>query len=93
MVGRILRTLSKICLRMFAENTRESNAKFEEMITVLSEIEADLNLRPLSTRDLLSMEKVMSQHLSYLRIFLNYGQNQQTFPGTFTEIIEGGPRR
>ncbi|GFW80639.1 uncharacterized protein TNCV_3234911 [Trichonephila clavipes] len=56
----------------------------EEMTTILTEIEAVLNLRPLSyvyeendePRPLIPMH------------FLNFGQNQPTYPVTFSEILK-----
>ncbi|CAL1272271.1 unnamed protein product [Larinioides sclopetarius] len=57
---------------------------FEEMSTVLTEIEAVLNLRPLSY---VYGESDEPEPLTPMH-FINFGQNQQTFPVTFAHIIE-----
>ncbi|CAL1270780.1 unnamed protein product [Larinioides sclopetarius] len=54
------------------------------MSTVLTEIEAVLNLRPLSY---VYGESDEPEPLTPMH-FINFGQNQQTFPVTFAHIIE-----
>ncbi|GFU83075.1 integrase catalytic domain-containing protein [Trichonephila clavipes] len=56
----------------------------EEMTTILTEIEAVLNLRPLSY---VYEENDEPRHLTPVH-FLNFGQNQPTCPVTFAEILE-----
>ncbi|GFY48674.1 integrase catalytic domain-containing protein [Trichonephila inaurata madagascariensis] len=56
---------------------------FEEMTTILNEIEAVLNLKPLSYM----YEENEPRPLTPMH-FLNFGQNQPTYPVTFAEILE-----
>ncbi|GFY68601.1 integrase catalytic domain-containing protein [Trichonephila inaurata madagascariensis] len=57
---------------------------FEEMTTILNEIESVLNLRPLSY---VYEENDEPRPLTPMH-FLNFGQNQPTYPVTFAEILE-----
>ncbi|GFY39626.1 uncharacterized protein TNIN_116181 [Trichonephila inaurata madagascariensis] len=57
---------------------------FEEMTTILTEIEAVLNLRPLIY---VYEENDEPRPLTPMH-FLNFGQNQPTYPVTFAEILE-----
>ncbi|GFT55172.1 uncharacterized protein TNCV_1433541 [Trichonephila clavipes] len=57
---------------------------FEEMTTILTEIEAVLNIRPLSY---VYEENDEPRPLTPMH-FLNFGQNQPTYPVTFAEILE-----
>ncbi|GFS44202.1 uncharacterized protein TNIN_8971 [Trichonephila inaurata madagascariensis] len=57
---------------------------FEEMTTILTETEAVLNLRPLSY---VYEENDEPRPLTPVH-FLNFGQNQPTYPVTFAEILE-----
>ncbi|GFY55425.1 integrase catalytic domain-containing protein [Trichonephila inaurata madagascariensis] len=56
----------------------------EEMTTILTEIEAVLDLRPLSY---VYEENDEPRSLTPMH-FLNFGQNQPTYPVTFAEILE-----
>ncbi|GFX87558.1 DUF5641 domain-containing protein [Trichonephila clavipes] len=62
---------------------------FEEITTVLTEIEAVLNLRPLSY---VYEENDEPRPLTLMH-FLNFGQNQPTYPVTFAEILEKASKK
>ncbi|GFY40423.1 uncharacterized protein TNIN_71421 [Trichonephila inaurata madagascariensis] len=57
---------------------------FEEMTTILTEIEDVLNLRPLSYVYEENDEPIPLTPMH----FLNFGQNEPTYPVTFAEILE-----
>ncbi|GFY55524.1 integrase catalytic domain-containing protein [Trichonephila inaurata madagascariensis] len=57
---------------------------FEEITAILTEIETDLNLRPLRY---VYEENDESRPLTPMH-FLNFGQNQPTYPVRFAEILE-----
>ncbi|GFQ64309.1 integrase catalytic domain-containing protein [Trichonephila clavata] len=57
---------------------------YEEIATILSEIEAVLNLRPMSY---VYDESDQPRPLTTMH-FLNFGQNQPTYPVTFAETLQ-----
>ncbi|GFQ99158.1 integrase catalytic domain-containing protein [Trichonephila clavata] len=62
---------------------------YEEITTILTEIEAVLNLRPLNC---VYEESDEPRPFTPMH-FLNFGQNQPTYPVTFAEILENAPKK
>ncbi|GFY51939.1 uncharacterized protein TNIN_299261 [Trichonephila inaurata madagascariensis] len=77
---RLVRSVKESLLKIL----RKAQLSFEEMTTILIEIEAVLNLRPLSCvyEDNDEPRTLTPMH------FLNFGQNQPTYTVTFAEILE-----
>ena len=75
--------------KVFIPILRKSQFNYQNLVTLLTEIEAVHNLRPLS---FIYDEHDEPRPLTPMH-FINFDQNQQTYLATFVQIIESGSDR